>query len=327
VCYKSGVWSNFGALHDIAVEKIREVTGKFPVLVNSGTAGISLALGYERDEKVVAIPDYTHAGSYVGSAKTGREICIISCNEKTMSMDLDAFEMVCRNGLAHCAVIVNPFGYGIDRESYNSIARRYGVSLVYDYAGAWGDFNHDDEFPTVYSFHATKSMPIGEGGVVLFREKEHADKARKLSNFSTNPDRTIANDRGDNLKLSEVSCAVLCSQLDGRNYQSVLNRIHNRQDLTRFYGMRLRARHRITASPSLCVFDFHEFDPAYFERKALESGFVAKQYYIPLSKMPAYRDVRRYGTKLRGILDRMIALPSDVSFDEAKKIVKAIDTF
>lgn len=324
--YETGTWSNFGPLYFAAVHKIAALTGRFPVLVNSATAGLDLSLG---THSAVAVPDYTHAGTMVALMNNGCQPIIVSCDPRTMAMNEDDFEDLCKSGEITGAIIVNPFGYGIDRKFFADVAREYDVSVVFDYAGAWGDFDYDDEFPTVYSFHATKSLPIGEGGVILYANEQESLLARRRSNFSTGPSRMIEDAHGQNFKISELTAAMLCAQLDERQYPAILNRIQHRRRLYETYAaglMRERLLLPEIKSPSLCVFSFPEIKPHDFEAMAANFGFVAKQYYIPLRSMPGYWDFEIEG-RFCPELDRCIALPSDCTMEEAQHVVESVLRF
>lgn len=326
--YETGVWSNFGELYRLAESGMKIATNRFPVLVNSATAAIDLAIS-ERciNPSMIAVPDFTHAGSMVGVRNNGACPLIVACEKETMAMDRNIFEDLCRSGEIDAAVIVNPFGYGIDRNLYAGIADRFGVELIFDYAGGWGGYtDFDDDFPTVYSFHATKSMPIGEGGMVTFATADEAERARKRSNFSTGCDRLIEDDLGQNFKMSEVAAAFLCAQIDSRHYQNVLQRIENKAKLYDFYAVELKREKTIVVAPSLCVFPFPEIPPDRFELLASSFGFVAKQYYIPLRTMPGYLDFELEGKFCRE-LDHCIALPSDCTLEEAAHVVDSVRRF
>lgn len=325
--YDNGTWSNFGPLHFSAARKLQAITGKFPVIVNSATSALDLAVSLTMPGAgLVAVPDYTHAGSVVPILNNAAQPLIISCERETMAADRKIFSELCWNGDIDGAVIVNPFGYGIDRKFYAETARQYNIPIVFDYAGAWGDFDIDDEFPTVYSFHATKSLPIGEGGVLLFSTEEEALRARRRSNFSTMPDRMIEDCYGQNFKMSELQAAMLCAQLDSRQYPVIAYRIENRRKLFAFYQEELKRPQREVLAPSLCVFPFPEMKPSDFESFATGFGFTAKQYYIPLRSMPGYMDVELEG-RFCPELDRCVALPSDCTMEEAQQIVECIRRF
>ena len=325
-CYSSGIWSNFGEIHDRATAAVKKITGGFPVLVSSGMKAIQVALEVIGVDENIAVPDYSHAGSLLPIVHSNRFPIIVACDPQTRAIDLDTFELLCSGGDIDGAVIVNPFGRGIDRRAYSDIARNYGVQIVYDYAGAWEDFRFDDEFPTVYSLHATKSMPIGEGGIIVFQNELDAANAKRFINFGTGPDRLI-HQLGFNAKLSEISAAVLCAQLEWPHYEKVINRIFHRSELQRIYSAVLEGKpyeYNGMFSLSLCTVCLPGVDIDLLEKKAAELGFTAKQYYIPLRSMPAFFNEYQMIGDFHDDLDHCLGLPSDVSIEEAQGIADSL---
>ena len=343
--YASGVWSNFGPLHNRACDIIREMTGRFPVLTSSATSALNLILS-EFDENYIAIPDFTHSGTFFGSSlhlpdwKSAEKVYLMSCDPKTKTPStkaLDDYER-CHDfwGNENIMVIVNPFGYGVNRKRYLDFLSNANLSraIVFDYAGAWGDFDIDDkdDCPTVFSFHATKSLPIGEGGMALFSTIEEAENFRAKTNFNTYKDRRIytANTGTGNMKLSELSCAMLCAQLDPRQYPRILSRIENRRELLRYYQAELKVEvnPEKPAYPSLCVVDWPLENAIGIETYASSQGFIAKQYYMPLHKMPAFSCQPTLGdVDTPSALDHCLALPSDVTMEEARHVVDRLKAF
>lgn len=323
--YDSGIWSNFGPLHRIAEQKINLLTGRHATLVSSATTGIELLLEMSGSLPYsIAVPDFTHAGTLTPITSRDGLAIIVACHPDTWAMDFECLESL--QGEIDTAIIVNPFGYGIDRAEYVRIARKTGISLIFDYAGAWGDFDFDDEFPTVYSFHATKSLPIGEGGCILFPDAKSAEFARVKTNFATGPNRLIQDARAHNFKISEVTAAVLCAQLDEQQYPEIMARLKNRKALHAIYAEALGDVRSASENMSLCVFSFADHDPADIENLGLENGWTARQYYIPLRLHPGFKGVELEGHFSQN-LDRCVALPSDCSLEEARTIAATLREF
>lgn len=328
---EAGQWSNFGPVYAHCVEEIRKWTGGFPVLCSNASNAIGLLADMMFDHShEVLIPDYTHAGSILPILDRGHDIRIVGCDPKTRAMDPKELARLffLEWQKVDSAVVVNPFGRGIDRKLYASIARDHGCELIFDYAGAWGDFEIQDEFPTVYSFHATKSLPIGEGAVVVFPSAKEAEVFRKRTNFSTAADRMIQDLWGGNFKLSEVSCAVLAAQLEYSN--RVYQRIAHRKQLQRAYSNiigideNMSPMDTLKMNLSLCTITLPEgIHVREFERQCEAAGFIARQYYIPLHTMPAFAQLPYEGKKCPA-LNRCVALPSDATMEEAIDIVDQV---
>lgn len=329
---ESGIWSNFGPVHEHCIAEIKKLTGNHPVLCSSATTAIYILLRLlpEPDASVL-VPDYTHAGSLLPVINNGMYSVLVQCDGKTRAMDLSVLEAALgdEGDTVSAAIIVNPFGRGIDRKSYSDLAMKHGVDLIYDYAGAWGDFEDiDDGFPTVYSFHATKSCPIGEGACVVMPSGAMAERFRRLSNFCTEPDRMIRQLAGINGKLSEISCAVLAAQLADQS-PAIWRRLARRRHLQQSYSDAIEERpsHRgdiLHMNLSLCTVELPgTFSVADFEASCGNAGFVARQYYIPLSTMPAFRSIPYEGRRCPG-LDRCVALPSDVTMETCGEIIESV---
>jgi perosamine synthetase len=82
-------------------------------------------------------------------------------------------------------MLVHYGGYPCDLDEFYSIARQHGVRVIEDCAhacgatykgrriGSHGDFH-------AFSFHAVKNLPMGDGGALTVRSKEHYERLRRL---------------------------------------------------------------------------------------------------------------------------------------------------
>lgn len=323
-----GIWTNFGPVSETAEAMACQYSGGFPLLCSSGMTAIQAAISTMvswSPFRTIAISDFSHAGTLLPVIHSNFTPILVACDRRTRAMDLNVFEKLCREQTIAGAVITNPFGRGIDRKTYSAIARKHGVAIVYDYAGAWGDFAIDDEFPTVYSLHATKSLPVGEGGLAVFPRKVDEERARRYINFGTGPDRRIYQ-AGINGKASEITAAVLCAQLEPDQHKRIMQRLARRQSLQRTYGSKLEQTQPdgpLSMSISLCTVRLPGTDLQAFEGEAARCGFVSKQYYIPLRSMPAFSRIQQAG-RMEPELDHIIALPSDVNDDVASTICDGV---
>jgi dTDP-4-amino-4,6-dideoxygalactose transaminase len=83
---------------------------------------------------------------------------------------------------------VHVFGNPCEAEELEKLAKRKGLKLLFDAAHAFGVryretsiLNYGDA--SILSFHSTKIFHTIEGGAIIFREKKHLEKARKMINF------------------------------------------------------------------------------------------------------------------------------------------------
>lgn len=329
----AGMFSNFGPCHQAASRLVSEEVGGIAVLTTTGTAAIEVALlslGLPAGARV-AVPDFTHTGTLLAVVRAGFEPVLVSVDPATwVPRQLDIRE-AWAHGWIDAAVIVNPFGYGVDLGPWEDLARGTFLPVVYDFAGAWGaKLPEDLTSPVCFSFHATKNLGIGEGGAVVFPatwDPAIAAEAQRLINFDTLPDRSIASTCGYNQKMDELRCAALLAALEPEHRRRIEARTAAKLSTARIYldmlGVTSAPLAR-DAKPSLCVVP--ELPAADLEAASPDLGAVFKAYYPLLSRMPALADVERLSESCDA-MTRLCALPSDVDFHEACRVVDLVRRF
>ena len=66
----------------------------------------------------------------------------------------------------------------------------------------------------LFSFHATKPLAVGEGGLLTTRDPATAARITELSNFGFDKDRVVSGEPGINAKLDEWHAATALAALD-----------------------------------------------------------------------------------------------------------------
>jgi dTDP-4-amino-4,6-dideoxygalactose transaminase len=216
---KHGQYSNFGLCYDIAVSKLQKVyPGSHPVLVNNGTTAIQVALqaSLPRGSRV-ALPTFTFTATLNAVVAAGMVPVLFDVSPVTWQIDQELLRD--KVGLYDAFIVVSPFGYAVDTKVYDQLANELSAPVIYDFAPAWGH-PISKEYPTTFSFHATKTLPIGEGGSVMMPFPSLQEHARRLINFDFD-NQMPQSLYGMNGKMDELHCAVLCAQLD-RNENHLL---------------------------------------------------------------------------------------------------------
>jgi dTDP-4-amino-4,6-dideoxygalactose transaminase len=209
---KHGQYSNFGLCYDIAVTKLQKVyPGSHPVLVNNGTTAIQVALqaSLPRGSRV-ALPTFTFTATLTAVVAAGMVPVLFDVSPVTWQIDRQL--LFDHQDRYDAVVIVSPFGYAVDLVDYEIILGELNKPIVYDFAPAWGH-PISKEYPTTFSFHATKTLPIGEGGAVMLPDPFAWKQAKQFINFDFVDSRPTTM-YGMNGKMDELHCAVLCAQLD-----------------------------------------------------------------------------------------------------------------
>lgn len=124
---------------------------------------------------------------------------------------------------------VHYLGRPCDVEAFDCLARKYGLKVIYDAAhaiearvdgksvGSWGD-------ATCYSFHATKNITTGEGGMLVSRREDIIRKASVLRQHGLDTDswtryqgqsfgRYLTTTAGFKYNMPDINAAIGLTQL------------------------------------------------------------------------------------------------------------------
>ncbi len=128
-------------------------------------------------------------------------------------------------------VLVSPFGLHCDFSEQIEICRGHGIPVVIDSAAGLSQKGQpliDERCFEIYSLHATKPFPIGEGGAIRSWASQ-APALRRALNFGLEGGRGQLGCWGINGKLPEVSAAIglaVLSEFDAivRHRQAIAGR-------------------------------------------------------------------------------------------------------
>lgn len=311
---KAGVFSNFGPNYNLSVELLHTRTSRHMVPVTNGTVAIQLAAQTTLPKlSRVVIPDYTHIGTYVGIRDAGMIPILSKTNPFTWCLDIEALRS--KVEFFDAFVVVSPFGYFVNTQVYEDFAQKYKKKIIYDFAGAWGQFPKT-RFPVTYSLHATKSWSCGEGGLVSFDNERDYERCRRLTTFNIGPDYSISEDVGGNFKLDEIRCAMIVSHM--KRYQDIIVRQCERILVMQKYESTFGYVPGGESTTLAVMANMYDVVPEKFKNK-----FVCKFYFPLLTRMPHLKHVKVFSESSDSFLGNM-ALPIDVTAKEQDLIIKEI---
>ena len=163
------------------------------IAVNSNGAGLFILLRILKQyygKKRIFIQSNTMYGVRTISISSGLELCgYVDCTLEYLMPEYDnVVEFVslldkpeeCVFLITHIGGWVNP-----DIISIAELCKEKGISLIEDCAHSLGsllDGKHTGLFGDagVYSLYATKTIPVGEGGIVVTNDKDLAEMANKF---------------------------------------------------------------------------------------------------------------------------------------------------
>lgn len=180
-------WITTGPKVDLFEKRFKDYLGMpEAVAVSSGTAGLHLALlaaGVGPGDEVIT-SSMTFAATANAIVLCGARPVLVDCDSDTLNIDLDGIKARI-NSRTKAVVPVHFAGQPCDMDEIVEIARRHGVLIIEDAAHALGTEYKGRKIGTIgdltmFSFHPIKTITTGEGGMVVTRNKDWAERLRLL---------------------------------------------------------------------------------------------------------------------------------------------------
>jgi perosamine synthetase len=186
------------------------------------TAALHLALaalGVGPGDEVIA-PDVTWIASVAPIVYVGAEPVLVDIDPVTWCLDPDAVERAI--GPRTKAIIgVDLYGSTCDWTRLQDIADRHGLALIEDAAEALGSVHHGRRAGafgrvSAFSFHGSKTVVTGEGGMLATNDKNLFDRVLFLRDHGRNPgDRFFLNTEiAFKYRMSAVQAALGVAQME-----------------------------------------------------------------------------------------------------------------
>ena len=324
--------------------------------VNSATAGLHLALEAlgigPGDEVITTTHTFTATAEVV--RYLGADVVLVDIDPATLCIDPQAVEAAI-TPRTKAILPVHYAGLSADMPALLAIAKKHGLKVVEDAAHALpttcggkliGTLDSD---VTVFSFYANKTITTGEGGMVVTRHPELANrmKVMRLHGMSRDAfDRFTAKvpswyyeivAPGFKYNLTDIAAALGLQQLKRANAFQ-----RKREVLAQQFNTALADLPLITP-PLPAQGDLHAWH-LYVVRLAdgvtlhrdrfiealYDAGIGCSVHYIPLHLQPYWRD--RYGLKPEAFpqsqkaFERMVSLPLYTRMTDAdvQRVVQAV---
>lgn len=231
----SRIYSNYGPLnHQFEMRVIARMFGGIgaAVTVHNATLGLMLAISQSKRPrgKYAVMPSFTFAATPLAAEWCGLEPYFLDIEPDDWQMNrAQVTETVERLG-EQIAVVVPyaTFGSAIDLSLYDTLLQE-GIPVVIDAAASFGTTVAEDAAQfgkgfggaVVFSFHATKTFGVGEGGLVYSADQDLIQRIRRAGNFGFSSSRESVM-LGLNSKISEYTAAIALATLEG--FQAVQKR-------------------------------------------------------------------------------------------------------
>lgn len=269
------------------------------------TAGIHLslvALEVGPGDEVI-VPDVTWIASAAPITYVGATTVFADVDPDTWCLAVDAFKS-CITPRTKAVIPVHLYGGVADMDAIRAVAEHHRIAIIEDAAGAVGSELRGHKAGSmgdtgVFSFHGSKTLATGEGGMVVTNSDELLERVLSLRDHGRAPgDRHFYNrEVAFKYKMSALQAAVGLAQLE-RIEELVAKKREifawYREELSDFDGLRLNAEPEGTLNTYWMVTAIVDRHFGLGKRELMERlderNIDARPFFHPLSSIPAYAD-------------------------------------
>lgn len=218
----SGWISSSGKYLDLFEERWAAYCGMpHGIAVSNGSTALDIAvdlLNLETGDEVI-MPTFTIISPTQSIVRAGGVPVLVDSDPESWQMDAGQIEARI-TPRTRAILVVHIYGHPADMDPVMALADKHGLTVIEDAAevhGATykgrpcGGIGHISTF----SFYANKLVTTGEGGMVLVKSTEHAERARSLRNLCFQPARRFYHEAlGYNYRMTNVQAAMGVGQIE-----------------------------------------------------------------------------------------------------------------
>ena len=238
-------------------------------------------------------------------------------------------------------VAVHLYGNLCEMDALRDIAKRHNLYLIEDAAEAIGSVYHGQRAGSmgdfgVFSFHGTKTITTGEGGMFVTNNPDLYEKVKALNNHGRLPQTTKqfwADMIGYKYRMSNIQAAIGCAQME-RIDELVARKREVFLEYQRLFsgmtGVIMNPEKSDTINgywmPTL-VFDRKlQFDREKLLAKFKDNNIDGRVFFWPLSSLPMFES-QPENTVAYDITERAINLPTyhDITPEEQQRVFGVIN--
>ncbi|MBR3502341.1 MAG: dTDP-4-amino-4,6-dideoxygalactose transaminase [Alphaproteobacteria bacterium] len=314
------------------------------LLVHSGTAALEMAaiLADLKPGDEVIMPSYTFCSTANAFVLQGAVPVFVDIRPDTLNLDEKKIEAAITKK-TKAIVPVHYAGVACEMDTIKGIAKKHNLLVIEDAAQAYDAYYKGKALGTIgdmgcFSFHETKNIMAGEGGLFVTNDAELASRAEIVREKGTNRSKFFRGqvdkytwvDKGSSYLPSEIVAAYLYSILGvSDEIQKKRLEIWNRYN-NAFADAEKQGKIRRSIIPAECSNNAHMFylllNDLEMRTKFIaylkENGVVASFHYIPLHSAPAGKKFCRTPFDMsvtNRISDTLVRLPLYYDLTEAEQ--------
>lgn len=341
----SGWISSAGKYLDLFEERWAAYCGMpYGIAVSNGSVALDVAvslLGLREGDEVI-LPTFTIISPAQSVVRAGGVPVLVDSDPGNWQMDVSRIEEKL-TPRTRAIVVVHIYGHPADMDPVRELARRHGLTVIEDAAEA-----HGAEYKgrrcggladiSTFSFYANKLVTTGEGGMVLVRDPDLAERARGVRNLCfQRGQRFLHEELGYNFRLTNVQAALGVGQVERVD-----------QVVARKREIAGRYRERLQGVPGLGLpveepwgrnvywvygMTFDEstgVNAATVARRLAEAGVESRPFFLGMHEQPVFRKMGLFAGESHPVAERLarqgLYIPSGLTItdDDIDRVAAAV---
>ena len=299
-----------------------------------------MALGVKAGDEVI-VPEITWIASVEPVLYIGAKPIFVDVKEDTWCIDPEKI-IKAITPKTKAIIAVHLYGNLVEMDDVMAIANKFGIKVLEDAAEAIGSEYKGKKAGSigdagVFSFHGTKTVVSGEGGMLVTNEKDIWKRAKILNDHGRDPEvnRTFwMKEYGYKYKMSNLQAALGCAQIE-----RVEALVEKKRTIFNWYKSLLQGfpcllnpdfAHTKNSywMPTIILNNDVEFNRDKFFSHMKGCNIDSRPFFYPLSSLPMFED--NIGNKVAyDIYKRAINLPSyyDLTKEDVEYVVRCLRQF
>jgi len=336
-CIRSGWISSEGRFIQEFEAKWADYCGMpHGIAVSNGTAALELAvgcLGLQPGDEVI-LPTFTIISCAMAVIRAGAVPVLVDSDPRTWCLNVDEVGAKITSR-TRSIMPVHMYGHPADMDPILVLARNNDLSVIEDAAEAHGAECGGRKAGGIgdlgcFSFYANKIITTGEGGMVLARSADHAERIRSMRNLCFRKDRRFYHtEMGHNYRLTNLQAAVGLSQVE-----AIDEHVRRKRWMGKAYTERLRDLSQIELPVEegsaknvywmygVVLTDEAAYDATEFAVRLRKEGVDTRPFFTGMHEQPVFQSRGLFGGESYPVAERLarrgLYLPSGLGLTEAQ---------
>lgn len=293
------------------------------------------ALGIKPDDEVI-LGDINWIASAAPVTYLGAKPVLIDVLPDTWCLDPSKIEAAI-TPKTKAIIAVHLYGNLCEMDAITALAKKHNLYVIEDAAEAIGSIYKNKKAGTigdfgVFSFHGTKTVTTGEGGMLVTNNQELYEKVSILNAHGRNPKNPKqfwAETIGFKYKISNLQAAIGCAQME-----RIDELIAKKRKIFQYYAeelaelpLKMNPEYDYTQNgfwmPTIVVDQELNFDREILLEQFKKDKIDGRVFFWPLSSLPMFKN-KLENTVSYSLYQRAVNLPSyhDLSEKDQDRVVK-----